>query len=151
MSGILACFGAAGTQRNSGPRFPALGVPNSKKKLPRYPGWLSTSFLHFYLLPDRTPMGGKSRNTEFLGPFGLWHGRGLKTQKHNFLALGVPKSKKKRYHAIRDGCPQLFYILRFGRLNPQGREIAKYWGFRPLVPRHREIPGRKKKNAIPRT
>ena len=30
---------------------------------------------------------------------------------------------------------QLFYILCFDRPDPQGREIAKYWGFRPFWPR----------------
>ena len=30
---------------------------------------------------------------------------------------------------------QLFYNLRFGRPDPQGREIAKYWFSRPFWPR----------------
>ena len=30
---------------------------------------------------------------------------------------------------------QLFHILRFGRPDPNGREIAKYWFSRPLWPR----------------
>ena len=38
-------------------------------------------------------------------------------------------------HAIQDGCPQLSYILCFGRQDPQGREIAKYGVFRPFRPR----------------
>ena len=46
-----------------------------------------------------------------------------------------PKIDNKNYHAIRDGCPQLFYILRFGRPDPHRQEIAKYGGFRPFWPR----------------
>ena len=61
-------------------------------------------------------------------------GRGLKMEKHNYPALGVPKSKKI-YHAIRYGCPQLCYSLRFARPDPHGREIAKYEYFRPFWPR----------------
>ena len=48
---------------------------------------------------------------------------------------GVPKSKKKSYHAIRDGCPQLSHGLCFARPDPHVREIAKYGVFRPFWPR----------------
>ena len=40
-----------------------------------------------------------------------------------------PEIEKKSYHAMRNGCPQLFYVLRFARPDPQGRKIAKRWGF----------------------
>ena len=71
---------------------------------------------------------------------GLWHleksrARAENGKKRNFPALGVPKSKKTSYHAIRDGCPQPVYILRFGRPDPHGQEIAKYGYFRPFWPR----------------
>ena len=67
------------------------------------------------------------------GPLALREiqGRGGKQQ----FPLGVPKSRKKCYHAIRDGSLQLFYISRFDRPGPQGREIAKYLFSRPFWPR----------------
>ena len=49
--------------------------------------------------------------------------------------LGVPKQRGTSHHAVRDGCPQLLYVLCFDRLEPQGREIAKYGHFRPFWPR----------------
>ena len=62
---------------------------------------------------------------EILGP-------GPKTEKNIFTVPGVPK-RKKSYYAIRDGCLQLFYILRFGRLDPQGRKITKYRYFQAIL------------------
>ena len=58
-----------------------------------------------------------------------------KNRKTQFPGARGPKIEKKRYHTIRDGCPQLFYILRFDRLDPQGREITKYWVSRRFWPR----------------
>ena len=44
---------------------------------------------------------------------------GLKMENCNFPVLGVPKrGGGGGYHGIRDGCPQLSYILRFGRPDP---------------------------------
>ena len=43
--------------------------------------------------------------------------------------------KKKSYHGIRDGLPQLTDILRFDRPDPHGRENAKYEDFVPYQPR----------------
>ena len=63
--------------------------------------------------------------------------------------------KKKNYHGISDGCPQIVYILCFGRLDPHGREITKYWvaghfglGW-PLALREILSPGRKRKTQFP--
>ena len=87
------------------------------------------------------PPGSANREIRPFWPrtaFGTYRktGRGLKAEKHNFLALGVPKSRKKRYHTIRNGCPQKnFYGLRLAQPDPYGREIAKYGYFRPFWPR----------------
>ena len=65
---------AFGTQINPGRglktknhNFPALGS-RSRKKIS---GMVVRNFLTFYILPDRTPTGGKSQNTGILGHFGL--------------------------------------------------------------------------------
>ena len=93
-------------------------------------------------MPDRNPTGGKSQNTGVLGHFGL--GRPLapreilgpgRKQKTQFPGAGGPEIEGRNYHAIRDGCPQLFCTSRFGRPDPQGREIAKHGYFRPFWPR----------------
>ena len=94
------------------------------------------NFFTLCVLPDRTPRGRKSQNTDFVGPFGLWHLQKSRTQAENgkaqFPGARGPETEKK-YHAIRDGCPQLFYILCFARPDPQGQEITKYWFFRGLL------------------
>ena len=66
--------------------------------------------------------------------FGTWRnpGHGLEMENRNFPVLGVPKLKGKSYHAIWDGCPQLFYVLCFARPDPHRREIAKDGYFRPF-------------------
>ena len=56
----------------------------------------------------------------------------IKTQ---FPGARGPKTERKRYHAVRDGCPQPFYVLRFARPDSHGREIAQYGHFRPFWPR----------------
>ena len=43
------------------------------------------------------------------------------------------RNRKKCYHAVRDGFSQLFYTLRFHRLDPHGREITKYGGFSAIL------------------
>ena len=58
------------------------------------------NFFTFYILPDRTPTGGKSQNTGVLclkRPLALREipGPGRKWKKNNFPVLGVPKRKKK--------------------------------------------------------
>ena len=65
--------------------------------------------------------------------------------------LEVPKSKKKNHHAIRDGCPQPFYVLRLADRTPTGGKsqntgVLGHFGLgRPLA--LREIPGGKQKNT----
>ena len=100
------------------------------------------NFFAFYVLPDRTPTGGKSKNMGFLGHFGPgrpWalgeiQGPGRNRKKANPRCKGS-RNGKISYYSIWDGCLQLFYTLRLGRPDPQGREIAKYGNFRPFWPR----------------
>ena len=108
------------------------------------------NFFTFYILPDRT-RGGKAQNTGILGHFGLWHLKKSQARAENgkpqFPGARGPESEKKSYHAIQDGCPQLFYILRFGRPDPN-RKILVFgallaWGIPSAL---REITGRKQKN-----
>ena len=58
-----------------------------------------------------------------------------KTEKHNFLELGGILQRKSVRPKRFSQKVQLFYILRFGRPDPQGQEIAKYGFFRPVWPR----------------
>ena len=91
-------------------------------------------FFTFYVLADCTPTGRKSRNNGFLFYFGLWHlNSGRKKEKLNFPVLGallVGKSGRPKSFS-----PKLRNFYFFGRPDPQGREIAKYWGFGPFWPR----------------
>ena len=59
----------------------------------------------------------KNRKTQFCGPRGTFGGGNRPPQKF------LPKTA------------HLFFFFRFDRPDPQGREIAKYWGFRPFWPR----------------
>ena len=78
----------------------ARGPKIEEKKLPRYPGWLSATFLHVYVLPDRTPSGGKSQNTEIVAHFGLWHLEKSRARAENrkpqFPGARGPKIKEKK-------------------------------------------------------
>ena len=80
------------------------------------------------------PLVGNGDLVGFWQNLGLGHlensGPGPKTEKRNFLVLGVPK-RAKNYHAVRDGCAQFSYRLRFDRPDPHGWEYAKYDDFRP--------------------
>ena len=73
-------------------------------------------------------------------------------RKSKFPGARWPEMKKKRYNGIWDGCPQLSYILRFGRPGHKGRKITKYGGFRPFWPgtalgtRRNPGPGPKSEN-----
>ena len=71
-------FWAAGTEENSGTgpktekrNFPAPGVLKSKTKVTTLSSMVVGNLFTFYVLPDRTPRGGKLRNTGILGHFGL--------------------------------------------------------------------------------
>ena len=112
------------------------------------------NFLTFYALANWTPTGGESQNVGFLGHFSPGGPLALReipgpgrNQKTHFPGARGPETEQKSYHAIRDGCPQLFYTLHFGRPDPQGREIAKYGDCRPFWPGTafgfalKEIPG----------
>ena len=112
--------------------FPGPEQPKPKKKLPRYPGQFPATF--FFLsdphvvgnsdLPGVLPVLGRghldkfraraeNRKTQFPGARGTFGGDLRPPQKF------LPE------------IAQLFYILRFGRPDPNGREIAKCWPFWP--------------------
>ena len=113
-------------------------------------GMVVRNFLTFYILPDRTPKGRKSRNTGILGHFDLGRpfalreipGLGRKQKICNFPVLGALLGGKSTFGGeIR--MPQkflpesahFFYILRFGQPDPHRREIAKYGVLRTFWPR----------------
>ena len=94
---------------------------------------------NFYF--DRTPRWSQKVIYWISGPF--WatgtqrnSGPGARNRKTQFpgargtFGVGIRPPQK-----ILPEIAQLFYILRFGRLDPQGREIAKCWFFRPFWPR----------------
>ena len=97
-----------------------------------------------------------------LGQFGLGRaltlreipGPGRNRKTTQFPGPRGRETAKKSYHAIRDGCLQFFYILRFGQPDPQGREtrntgiLGHFGPGRPSA--LGEIPGagRKQKNTI---
>ena len=97
-----------GTKRNSGPgpksekhNFPELGALLGKKSVcPRNFSLKLCNFFTFCVLAHRTPRGGKSQNTGFLGHFGLgqplgtYRNSGPKTEKCNILELGAFLEKK---------------------------------------------------------
>ena len=125
--------------------FPVLGVPKQNKKVTTLSGMVVRNFFTLYILADRTPRGGKSQNTGIVGHFGLGRplvlrlkksrARAENEKKHNFPALGVPESKKKSYHAIRDGCPQFFSRFTFCLAGPPRTRNCKYGFLRPFWPR----------------
>ena len=139
-------FWAAGTWRNSGPgpetkkhNFPELGtlfrppinfLPEIAQLLcilcfgPRDPQGQEIAKYWFFrpFWPRVAPwhlkkFRAENRKTQFPGARGTFGGEICPPQK--FLPESV----------------QLFYRLRFGPRDPQGREIAKYWFFRPFWPR----------------
>ena len=64
-----------------------------EKKGTMVAGMVFRNLVTFYVLPDQTPMGGKSQNTGILGHLGLGRplaqGTGLRTEKCNFSVLGA--------------------------------------------------------------
>ena len=126
---------------NGKSEFPGARWPDMQTKLPRYPGWLSPTFLCFTFWPTRRPRAGNRKIWGFR-PFwprtavGTWRnpGPGPKSEKNtNFRFKGSRNGKAKllRY----PGCPQLVYISGFGRPDAQGRQIAKCGDFWPFWPR----------------
>ena len=121
------------------------------------------NFLAFYVLADRIPTGQENAKCGYfqaiLAQGGLWHleksrARAENGKKHNFPALGLPKSKEKvttlsgmvvhnflTFYLWPDGTPV--------RGKSQNTGILGHFGLgQPLA--LREIPGlaRKWKNAI---
>ena len=77
-------------------RFPgARGTFATKNRTPKSFSRKPRNFFTFCVLTDRTPRGGESQNTGFLGPFGLGQplgtkrNSGLKTEKRDFPELGA--------------------------------------------------------------
>ena len=80
--GILGCFGPGRPltlgeipglgRKQKKCNFPVLGaLLGGKSGRPKSFSLKVRNFFTFYVLADRTPTGGKSRNTGFLGHFGL--------------------------------------------------------------------------------
>ena len=112
------------------------------------------NFFTFYLLADRTPMGGKSQNMGVLGHFGLGRplalreipGLGRKRKKCNFLVLGAllggksgrPKSFSPKVRNFFTCCVLADRTPTAGKSRNTG--ILGHFGLgRPLA--LREIPG----------
>ena len=124
-----------------GPGRPAeqQGSQNGKKKFFELSGMVSRSFVAFYVLADRTPTGRKSQNIEFSGQFGL--GRplafgeipGQKQGETQFpAATGASGESSWPPQVFLPESAQPFYLFRFGRPDPHGREITKYGFLEPL-------------------
>ena len=104
------------------------------------------NFFTFYVLPDRTPSGGKSQNTGIVGHFGLWHlssganhGRGLKTEKKVTTLSGM---------VVRN----FFIVCVLTDQTRTGGNSQNTGSLGPFGPWHLEkFRGQKQKNAIPRT
>ena len=61
---------------------------------------------------------------------------GQKTEKRYFPVLkALLGGKSGRPKSFSPKLRNFFYVFRFGRPDPQGQEIAKYWFFRPFWPR----------------
>ena len=104
-----------------GPR--ATEVPKSKKMLPHYPGCFSATFSGISFFPVGPPPVGNGDLVVFWPILGCGHlekfGDWAINRKTQFPGARGPETGKKSYHAIRDGCPQLSYVLRFGRPGPK--------------------------------
>ena len=78
--------------------FPALRFPKSTKNT-TLSGIVVRNCFTFYVLPERSPRGGKSRNIGFLGPFGLGHlekfRARVKNGKTHFPGARGPKTEEK--------------------------------------------------------
>ena len=62
----LALAEVPGPGQNRKTQFPgARGPEAGEKKLPRYPGWLSATFLHFMFWPTGPPGAGNREIREF--------------------------------------------------------------------------------------
>ena len=85
------------------------GIFEGKNRHPQSFSQKARNFFTRCVSIDRTPRGGKSQNTGFLGPFGLGQprgnkrnsGPGPKTEKHNFPEL-------RALLGDNFGCPKIF-------------------------------------------
>ena len=138
--------------KNRKTQFPgARGTFGEKNRAPKSFSRKLRNFFTFCVLTDRTPRGGKSQNTVFLGPFGLGQSLGTsrnsgpKTEKHNFpeleALLGKNPSAPKVYarncttflHFVfwpsgppRPGnCEILFFLAFWPRAAPW--HLEKFW------------------------
>ena len=93
------------------------------------------NFFIFCVLAEWTRTDGKTRNTGFLGPFGLGHPLGTLRKMQFTGARGTVGKKNPSAPKFYPRSCATFYILRFGPSEPQGQEIAKYWVYRPFWPR----------------
>ena len=112
-------------------QFPgARGTFGGKIRLPQK--FLPEIAQLFYILrfgrPD--PQGREITKYGFSGPF--WP-RAAPWHLEKFRAKN--RKKIRPPHKFIPKSAQQFYILCFGRTDPQGREIAKYGGFRHFWPR----------------
>ena len=57
--------------KNRKTQFPGARGPETEQKITTPSGMVVRKFLAVYVLTDRTPTGGKTRNTRILGHFGL--------------------------------------------------------------------------------
>ena len=110
-----------------------------KKMLPRYPGWFSATFLEhlfFRLDPQVVAKGDLLGFWPVLGRGRLEKFRArVKNGKTQFPgARGTFGGKIRPPQKFLPEIAQLFCSLCFDRTAPQGREIAKYGGFRHFWP-----------------
>ena len=106
-----------------------------KKKLPRYPGWLSAAFLHFPFSPTGPPMGGKSQYMGGLAHFDLGRPLALReipgpdrNRKNTNSRCKGSRNGGKRLPRYPGWLPATFLHFTFWATNPKGQEIAKYGG-----------------------
>ena len=116
------------------------GPRNRKKMLPRYPGWLSATFLHLrFDQPDS--QGREIAKCWFLRPFwpraAPWQLEKLRTEtrKMQYTGAGALFGKNPVRPKSFSQKGQLFYMLHFGQTDPHRREIAKYGVSRHFWPR----------------
>ena len=83
--------------------FLVLGVPKQKKNLPRYPGWLSATFLHVIFWPTGPSGAGNQEKRVFqaiLAQDGLWHLEKSRARAENgktqFPGARGPEIEKKK-------------------------------------------------------
>ena len=141
--------------------FPVLGAllggnPAAQKFSPRS----CATFLHFTFWWPGPPRAGNREIVHFVH-FG--QGQPLALLKSN---SGQKKNRKTQFPGARGtlggggggirppkkfspGIPPLFDIFHFGRPDPHGRDIAKYWVFSPFWPRVQMVFYHKERNAPP--